>query len=517
MKRSVRLLLVLALLVLSTLLATACAVTPPPNDGGETVTYTVALVLPEGVTVEGDNPLTVAEGEDASFVITLPERTIFRSAEGAGYDASTGTLTVPNVTADMRVILEVEEVDYDVDADVRYFFSGASTDTTSQPSNTSVKFGTQITVEARDEERQFVGWVFDNNSDRIVSTERTFTFRVTPDIAKKSAVGYRITLTPKYIDLGTFYYNANGGVVDSSTVCMQDTQYQDVTFIGTDSVRVKLSKTYLSYLSCATTFWNDGTFTREGYVLKEFNTAADGSGEAYSPGTKVYPFVEGSESFTLYCIWEPFEASDFTYETLTMPLPDVTATEDMPEGDARLATHWRTEGVIITGYTGADKATIALPDTLGGRPVIAIGAGVLTNLNVQTLVLPRHIQRIADGAVTGCDKLSTIYYPNSVYEVGDAWLDAASYTSFKTLVLTATMAPRYSNDEYGDFSLKLSRILSTMDRNRIIVISGSSSYQGLASAYMQDLFDGDYAVINFGTTRTSHCLLYLEAMHLCFW
>jgi hypothetical protein len=51
-----------------------------------------------------------------------------------------------------------------------------------------------------------------------------------------------------------------------------------------------------------------------------------------------------------------------------------------------------------------------------------------------------------------------------------------------------------------------------MDRNRLIFISGSSSYQGLSTPYLEALLGGESAVINFGTTRTAHCALYLEAI-----
>jgi hypothetical protein len=60
--------------------------------------------------------------------------------------------------------------------------------------------------------------------------------------------------------------------------------------------------------------------------------------------------------------------------------------------------------------------------------------------------------------------------------------------------------------------MKFARLLANSDKNRIIVIAGSSAYQGLSSEYMQELLGGKYAVINFGTTRTTHGTLYLEAM-----
>lgn len=502
--KHVRLLLTLMLLVLAMVALVACGEgTPPPED----TELTVVLTVPEGVTVTSENPVKVKAGESASFTVTLPERTIFKSATVGTFDATTGTLTVEEVTDDLRIALKVEEVDYDTTVDVRYLFNGTAADTTSVPGNSYVKFGTQITVRAGESDDIFVGWVFENDPDRIVSTAQEFTFRVTPDVAVSSVVGYRVRLTPKYIRIGTYAYDANGGTVRTDTPALVGNPYvrTDISAASQGVLRMTLSKSYLAYTTCATALWNDGTFTRAGYVLKEYNTKPDGTGEPYSPGSKFYPLAEDGGVYTLYCIWEPFAAGEFTYESVSMDYPATLG------GKTSYAAHWRVEGVRITGYTG-DSETVAIPDTLGGKPVIAIGAGAIRDKAMTTLVLPRTVQRIEDGAIVGCDRLTTLYYPNSIYEISDAALDTASYTSLKTLVVTATMAPREATNEYGDFSVKLARVLSTMDRNRLIIISGSSTYQGLSTPYMEALLDGSYAVINLGTTRTAHCALYLEAI-----
>ena len=503
--KAVRILFCL-LLLLAACLTVACAggVTPPAEDD----TYTVVLIVPEGVTVTSENPVQVSHGAGAQFTVVLPERTVFQSASAGTFDATTGTLTVENVTDDLRIGLTVEEVDYDTNAEVRYMFNGTAADSTSTPGNSFVRFGSQITVCAGSTEDVFVGWVFENDPSRIVSTSPTYTFRVTPEVAIKSAVGYRVRITPKYVKVGRYMYDANGGTVKTGTPALSGNPYVTVdrTLVGEGKLAMTLSKTYLSYTTCATALWNDGTFTREGYVLKEYNTKADGTGEPYSPGSKFYPVNADGSTFTLYCIWEPYTASEFTYEPVSMDYPSVI------KDDTSKAAHWHTQGVRITGYNGPDRDTLAVPDTLGGLPVLAIGAGAIQNKTVKTLVLPRTLQSMADGAIVGCESLATIYYPNGIYTITDAVLDAASYTSLKTLVVYASMAPREATNEYGDFSVKLARILSTMDRNRIIFISGSSSYQGLSTPYLEALLGGEYAVINFGTTRTAHCALYLEAI-----
>ena len=55
-------------------------------------------------------------------------------------------------------------------------------------------------------------------------------------------------------------------------------------------------------------------------------------------------------------------------------------------------------------------------------------------------------------------------------------------------------------------------MLASQDKNRVVVISGSSTYRGLSTLYLEALLENDYRVINFGTTRTTHGTIYLEAM-----
>ena len=166
---------------------------------------------------------------------------------------------------------------------------------------------------------------------------------------------------------------------------------------------------------------------------------------------------------------------------------------------------------MITSYTG-DEECVVVPEKIGGKAVTGIAAGAFANKNMATLVLPRTMQRVEAGAFVGCSSLTTIYYPDSIYDISNESFDAASYTSLKHLYVNATMAPRNSDSDGGVFAVKLSRILASQDRNRIIFIAGSSTYQGLSSEYMEALLEGSHRVINFGTTRTTNGMIYLEAM-----
>jgi hypothetical protein len=178
---------------------------------------------------------------------------------------------------------------------------------------------------------------------------------------------------------------------------------------------------------------------------------------------------------------------------------------------ASYAPAWQNRGVIITQYTGNDE-TLVIPETINGTPVIAIAKDAIVGKDTKTLVLNRRIQKVEDGAIKDCPGLRTVYFADSIYEMHNEALDAASSAKLSNIYVNATMAPRFAGTLDGSHAVKLSRLLAGEDEPRLIVIGGSSIYEGLATEYLEALLGGDYRVVNFGTTRTTHCTMYLEAM-----
>ena len=259
---------------------------------------------------------------------------------------------------------------------------------------------------------------------------------------------------------------------------------------------------YLSFAESACTFWDDSTFTREGYILKEYNTKPDGSGDPYSLGSKFFPAGE-TDYPTLYCIWEKAEdASFFVTDGVYNKNPAAKA-EYMPA--------WNEHGLIIKSYTGSAK-TLVIPEYINGKPVTEIAAGAFVNCDFETLIIPKTIERVANGAFVNCSSLKTLYFPNNIYEMYDEAFDESTYSSFTSLIVNATMAPRYTNTTDGAFAVKLSRVLANPDQKKVIVISGSSTYQSMGTSYFEALLGDDYTVINFGTTRPRPGMIYLEAL-----
>ncbi|MBR5140544.1 MAG: leucine-rich repeat protein [Clostridia bacterium] len=476
---------------------------PPTQPTEETVYYKVMVALTNGFSVKGENPVNVAKGENAVFEIEIAPTHAFVSVSAGSFDPVTGILTVENVTRRMTVDFTVERLaEEEIGQEYVYLFSGTSKDSSSVSSYNKVSAGTTVSVRAGDMTKSFVGWSFGKSADaggEIVSTERDYSFRIEESIASSGAV----RIFANYSEANTFYYDLMGGSVNTSSSNMQSGgAYYTASRTDDGRVKITLLDKYFSYAGCASLFWDDGSFTKDGYILKEYNTRSDGSGEGYSLGSKYFPVAESGGAAVLYCIWEKCDdASLFGYEDYTYAKPS----------SVKYADSWYESGVIITSVpSSAEK--IVVPERIGAKPVIAIASGAFSDCSVQTLILPKTIKRIEDGAFVRCTSLKTIYLPDSVYSISDAVFDAATYASFNNLILNATMAPRYADAQYGAFAVKLCRVLSAGDQRMIIFVAGSSTYQGLGTEYLEALLDGEYRVVNYGTTRTRPGYLYMEAL-----
>ena len=477
-----------------------------PPDGGEeeeeSATYTVTVIASDTAAVEfpDGNRKTVKEGESVSFKVKFSAKYKFLSTSHGTYDTATQTLTITDVKSNLRVNFSVEELPYAPGDKVYVKFNHTAKDSASH-STGEIEYGTKITLIAGDNSRYFKGWsvggVYTSSNAVMISTERNFEFTLLPEHLCNLDF---VNIYPNYADTNVLYYHPNGAMVKTDSVNMKGNNYYK-TELSSGKVKVTLSENYVNYAECASTFWDDGTFYLDGYVLTEYNTKPDGTGESYSLGSKCY--APSLDSQTLYCIWKKAtDASDFTY---------VDASEPYMEGtDATKAPHWKTSGVKITGYKGNDS-TVVIPETIDGKPVIGIATGAFVGKQLDTLVISKHVLRIDNGAFFGCSSLRTVYMSDGIAYMENAALDSASYTSLTNFYLNAVMAPRFTKND-GAFAVKLSRILASQDKNRVIVVSGSSTYQGLGTAYLEALLDGEYTVINMGTTRTGTGMIFFEAM-----
>lgn len=482
---------IILLMALATL--TACSMPGGDEPDKKPTTYNVLISDNDGIVVKSQNPLSVEKGKDATFEVELKYGYLFKSVDNGEYDEETGILTLKGVARATRINFEVEYVGFDVSQEWTYEFKrGSDKDTSSISSGVDIKAGTEIKVYAGDDALNFVGWSTEKSfidGGVIVSQDREYTFLLRENTK----------LYANYTEANIYYYDLNGGSFNANSYNTKINDYYTVELIGT-RLKVTLLNNYFSFAESASTFFDDNTFTKEGHVLVEYNTKPDGTGTPYSLGSKFYS--NGASGPVLYCIFK---------ETVSPSLLEyVTTTIEKPEG-ATNADFWYTDGIKILNYLG-DAEEVYLPEYINGHPVIAIAEGAFTNKSARVVSIPKTVHRVENGAFSGCSSLEALYFPNSIYEMYDEAFDEATYEGFKTLIVNGTMAPRNTKTTDGGFAVKLSRVLAAEGEKMIILISGSSSYQGAASAYIEALLDNEYTFINFGTTRPRPGLFYLEAL-----
>ena len=350
-------------------------------------------------------------------------------------------------------------------ASVFYADGRAAQNGTLYPENTSLRVETVVPSDYA-----FLGWSVGKTASaggEIVSTDLSYIVAVTG----KTTYLYANYASP-YPPSTTLTYHLNGGTANGEEV-----------FVDTVDT---------SYFTAPNTQIDDGTFTREGYVLLEYNTKADGTGDAYSPGSKAN--AENGQ-LDLFCVWAP-ESSDFTTEPAFVSYKGALFS-----------------GVAITGYIGDDE-TLVVPEKIGGRDVVSIKTGAVANKNFTTLVLPRTLRAIEDGAVTGCSSLRTVYMGDGILSVTNAAFDAATCENWSELRLSATTAPRYASSYDGGYRIKWDRLMrgAASGEKMVVFVSGSSSFHGIATGYLERLLGGEYFVVEYGTIRTTNNMVYMEAV-----
>ena len=73
----------------------------------------------------------------------------------------------------------------------------------------------------------------------------------------------------------------------------------------------------------------------------------------------------------------------------------------------------------ITGYNG-NATELIIPSSYNGLPVTEIGERALNNNNtLQSLIISENITDIGMGAVSVCERLEKIYFPNSIKRIED--------------------------------------------------------------------------------------------------
>ena len=298
-------------------------------------------------------------------------------------------------------------------------------------------------------------------------------------VAKRNAISDSVTYTETYSltadkDTKVFVncsmkvvYDANGGKTRSGSTSL------DTTFC-------------LSEFKCPSTLPDQGQFMREGYVLSEYNTKADGTGTAVSLGSKIR---SDSSTLTLYCIWlKTNEASDFTYSSGSE--------------------------ITITGYKGTAK-DVVIPETIEGKKVTVLAENAFNGKSIETVFIPKTVKTVKSKAFVNCSALTTItFFDNVSFE--ESWFGSGSGVvsncpNFKDVRVNAVYDMYYVGWITGTYC-KTDRLVWAADMQKFIIYGGSGSLYGFDCSQINDKIGEDYVVINMGANANTSAAFVFEGM-----
>jgi hypothetical protein len=166
------------------------------------------------------------------------------------------------------------------------------------------------------------------------------------------------------------------------------------------------------------------------------------------------------------------------------------------------------QGSVITKYTGND-AVIVIPEELGGEAVISIAKDAFRKSSIRTVVFNKNILEIKEGAFNNSLGIKQVVYFDSLQYV----YDGSFPNGVSTIVLNAQRLPAYNTGE-GAFAIKYARLryLNAIGKKKLVVVSGSSTLNGMKSSYMESLLNNEYAVINYGTNAMNPSTFFLDVI-----
>ncbi len=454
------------------------------NAAEASMDYTVKVLLrqTEGIVINGDSLVEVKAGKMVTFKVSIQEGYVYVSnTANADYDPESGRLRLKEViaptTVDMIVVPEADAVHIGLQSNIPSTSVSASAYILGKNGD--------ITVTAEESKLyRFSGWSvggFIADGGELISTDRIATVYIDGNTQ----------LYANYEEMPSYdiVYMLNGG---------RDTE------TGSDVVVV--SNTYKSTFAMQQTLHHSGRFTKGGYSAIGYSTAP-ASYEEYESANDIPEFSNmGGVCFAndgrkeLYVVWaKENPQSEFTFEEKNVSYANDSRYE---WGNLKISSKSE-KGIVITGWNGSGKLLV-IPEKINGLPVLAIGKNAISE-DIERLVIPRTVKNIEDGAFAGCESLREVVFFDSVVKVSDECFPK----TVDTIVLNSQRLPVYSGTIEGSFSIKYERLRSLADQKKIVVISGSSTLNGLNSQILEELMPG-YSVVNYGNNVANPQAFYID-------
>ena len=469
-----------ALVLVCAFMLVCCGSLPEHNES-----YSVRVILRrcDGISISGKNIADIEAGRTVTFRVSVDDDYIYiGNTAGAEYDEESGRLRLNNViaptTVDMIVVPKSEVVYLEVEKNSDYGTVSASEMLLAGPS--------EVTLSAEGKSRiEFAGWSeggYLDDGGSLISTDATHTF---------------------YIDGSKVIYANFIGNTDYSIVYHLDGGY--VADTGEDVYVDKAA--YSDIFAMQQTMESNGKLVRDGYVAvgystypadyEDYNSVNDIPGFSNMGGVCC---VEG-DSLDLHVVWaKESPDSDFIYEKKEI---NVITDSTVGFGSLNQRTEKKT-GIEIKGYVG-EGGLVVIPEKIDGQPVLSIASGAFDG-DITRVVIPRTVKTVEKDAFSACESLEEVVFFDSVVTVYDESFDR----NVSTVVLNAQRLPVYSGQIEGSFNVKYDR-LRTLEGKKIVVVSGSSSLNGIDSELFEELMPG-YSVVNYGTNAANPSLFFLDVI-----
>ena len=250
----------------------------------------------------------------------------------------------------------------------------------------------------------------------------------------------------------------------------------------------------------------DGTFVRDGYTILRYTENEDGSGDYTTTGGKITPNENGFVE-----LWVQWAEQKDTYISFSIYEED----EILPKYDigGKLVDVGKIEGpfAAVTLVTGSESRVV-IPeyvDYYGKQyPVKKISEGAFNKHRMRDVVLPSTLEVIEDRAFLNCTNLWTLTMFDRVRVVTDA--SFAGCDSLKTCYLNAALPTVKSGEDMFVRKYERLRMAQVRGEKKILLVSGSSSLYGFSARQMQETFDNEYTVINYGTNAGAGSTFYMD-------
>ena len=404
---------------------------------------TVKLLENEAFIIRGDREQAVKNGSDVEFYIEVNEGYYYISNNcGAEYDAATGKIFFKEARADQEIELTFGKLN----TGTSYYQNGVVESSIEEE-------GVRYLAKA-DAHYVFGGWRYTQDGKEVFYS---YANPVTLSSEEAGALSITPTFTP-IEGAKLLRYHANGGnVYGSDAETITDVFRHDV---------------YLYPASLGE--WCFKTFYRDGYAPLEYNTKADGSGTAFSLGSRI--FLDET-NVDLYVIWaKENEADEFEYSYVNEKTTGA--------------------GIRLNKYVGSGDRVV-IPAYVEGIPVREIGGECFKNQNIHSVVLTKNLVKVENGAFANCTALETVYMCDSLEVISNECFENCG--SLANLRMIAVLPPVYSDHLIGTTVRRFELLYNTRrdTRTNITFYAGSSTFQGLDGATLAAAFpQEEYRIVN---------------------